>query len=75
MGYREFTVQIKDLRTGKMLPDEIKKVSYSLAWAADNRTLFYATIDHAKRPYRINAMYWEPTRTNWFTKIRTNNTT
>ena len=27
--------------------------SRSVAWAPDNKTLFYATTDHAKRPYRL----------------------
>jgi oligopeptidase B len=52
-GYREFTVYVKNLRTGNLLPDKIEKVSYSLTWASDNKTLFYSTIDAAKRPYRI----------------------
>lgn len=52
-GYREFTLQIKDLRTGKILPDKVEKVSYSVVWSNDNKTLFYSTVDHAKRPYRI----------------------
>lgn len=52
-GYREFTLQIKDLRTGKILPDKIEKVSYSVVWADDNKTIFYSRVDHAKRPYRI----------------------
>ncbi len=52
-GYREYTLQVKDLRTGVILPDKIEKVSYSVSWANDNKTIFYSTIDHAKRPYRI----------------------
>lgn len=52
-GYREYTLQVKDLRTGIILPDKIEKVSYSVSWANDNKTIFYSTIDHAKRPYRI----------------------
>jgi oligopeptidase B len=51
-GFREYTLRIKDLRTGELLPDEIKKVG-SVVWAGDNRTLFYSTEDDAKRPYRI----------------------
>jgi oligopeptidase B len=51
-GFREYTLRIKDLRTGELLPDEVKKVG-SVVWAADNRTLFYTTEDQAKRPYRV----------------------
>ena len=52
-GFREYTLAVKDLRTGKVGSERIAKVS-SLAWAADNRTLFYVTDDAAKRPYRVS---------------------
>jgi oligopeptidase B len=53
-GFRQFTLFVKDLRTGKLGPERIEKmVGYSVAWAADNRTLFYVTEDAAKRPYRL----------------------
>ncbi len=48
-GYEDFTLRIRDLRTGQWLSDEIEKVSWGLAWANDNRTLFYVTFDAAKR--------------------------
>jgi oligopeptidase B len=51
-GFREYRLQVKDLRTGQALPDTVEKVT-SIAWAADNKTLFYTTPDHAKRPYRL----------------------
>jgi oligopeptidase B len=51
-GFREYTLRIKDLRSGKLLPERIARVS-GVAWAADNKTLFYATEDHAKRAYRL----------------------
>jgi len=40
-GRRQFTIRIKDLATGKVLPDEIKNTPASMAWAQDNKTLFY----------------------------------
>jgi oligopeptidase B len=43
-GFRQFTLNVKDLRTGQMLPDTIERVT-ALAWAADNRTLFLVTED------------------------------
>ena len=43
-GYRQYTLQIKDLRTGKMLPDKIERVT-SVEWANDNKTLFFVTED------------------------------
>jgi oligopeptidase B len=51
-GFREYTLRVKDLRTGQLRPDAIPKVN-AVEWAADNKTLFYVTEDHAKRPYRL----------------------
>ena len=51
-GFREYTLYVKDLRTGAIEPDRIEKV-VSVAWAADGLTLFYVTEDPAKRPYRL----------------------
>lgn len=51
-GFREYTLFVKDLRTGAIGPERVPKVS-SIAWAADNRTLYYVTDDAAKRPYRL----------------------
>lgn len=51
-GFREYTLYIKDLRTGELLPDTIEKVG-AVVWAADNRTIFYTTEDHTKRQYRL----------------------
>ena len=52
-GFREYTLQVKDLETGALLPDRVEKVS-AVAWAADGATLFYVTEDEAKRPYRLH---------------------
>ncbi len=52
-GSEWYTVRVKDLRTGRLLPDAIDSVSYGLEWAADNRTLFYTRDDLAHRPNRI----------------------
>ncbi len=43
-GYRQYTLQIKDLRTGKLLPEKIERVG-SVMWATDNKTIFYSTED------------------------------
>ncbi|MCI0445178.1 S9 family peptidase [bacterium] len=51
-GFRDFTLHIMDLRTGKTFADKVERVS-SFAWAADNKTMFYTTTDPAKRSYRI----------------------
>lgn len=43
-GYRQYTLQIKDLRTGKMLPDKIERVT-SVEWSPDGKYLFYGQED------------------------------
>ena len=43
-GFRQYTLQVKDLRTGQTLPDSVERVT-SVVWAADNRTLFLTTED------------------------------
>jgi oligopeptidase B len=43
-GYRQYTLQVKDLRTGALLPDRIDRVD-SVVWASDNKTVFYVTED------------------------------
>ncbi len=44
VGFRQYTLQVKDLRTAQTLTDTIDRVT-SLAWAADNKTLFLVTED------------------------------
>jgi oligopeptidase B len=51
-GYREFTLLVKDLSTGAIVLGPIAKCG-ATAWAADNRTLFYALEDDAKRYYQV----------------------
>jgi oligopeptidase B len=52
-GFRRYTLQIRDLRTGETLPVRIERVT-SAAWAADNRTLFYTVEDETtKRSHRL----------------------
>jgi oligopeptidase B len=43
-GYRQYTLQIKNLRSGELLPEKIERVD-DVAWATDNKTLFYVTED------------------------------
>ncbi len=43
-GFRQYTLQVKDLRTGQNLPDTTERVT-SVEWAADNKTLFVTTED------------------------------
>ena len=49
-GSEEFIAHVMDLETGAILADAIPGTSGNLAWAADNETLFYVTLDAAHRP-------------------------
>ena len=51
-GFREYTLQLKDLRSNEILPLRVEKTR-SVAWANDNCTLFYVVEDEAKRAYRL----------------------
>ena len=53
VGFRQYTLQVKDLATGELLPLRVEKV-VSVAWAADNQTLFYVVEEEkTKRPHRL----------------------
>ena len=54
VGFRQYKLHIKDLRTGKLLAETAERVD-SLAWAADNKSLFYTTEDATTK--RSNLMY------------------
>jgi oligopeptidase B len=43
-GYRQYSLHVKDLRSGQTLSENIERVD-SVVWAADNKTLFYVTED------------------------------
>src|SRR6476660_2105025 len=43
-GYRQYTLHVKDLRTGQTSKDAIERTG-SIVWATDNKTLFYTTED------------------------------
>lgn len=45
VGRRIYTIQIKDLKTGKILSDKIENVTGGSTWASDNKTLFYTKQD------------------------------
>jgi len=52
-GFRQYTLHVKDLHTGETLSEHIQRVT-SVAWASDNRTLFYTVEDEVtKRSHRL----------------------
>lgn len=52
-GAEHFTLHFKDLATGALLPERFEDTYYTVAWAADSRTVFFTTLDAATRPYRV----------------------
>lgn len=52
-GFRQYTLHVKNLRTGKTLQKLAERVG-SVVWATDNRTLFYSVEEEeTKRPFEI----------------------
>ncbi len=45
VGRRIYQIQVKDLQTGVLMPDKIEQATPSLAWAKDNKTLFFVRQD------------------------------
>ena len=51
-GAERFTIRVRDLATGKNLPDVIDDTAYGATWAG-NTHLFYSRADDAWRPYVV----------------------
>lgn len=51
-GAEKYIIKFKDLRTGKILHDEIPNTS-DLRWFNDNKTILYTTRDEANRIYKV----------------------
>lgn len=52
-GDESYTLYIKDLANGTLLPDRVPNTYYGLEWMNDNRTLYYTALDAVKRPYQL----------------------
>lgn len=52
-GGERYTLVVKDLRTGDLLPDRLENTYYAVEWANDNRTLFYTVQDEAWRSHKL----------------------
>ena len=55
LSRRKYTIQIKDLHTGKILPYKIENTTGGSTWANDNMTLFYTRKDEVT--LRANRIY------------------
>ncbi|MBO9665646.1 MAG: S9 family peptidase, partial [Bdellovibrio sp.] len=58
VGRRFYTIQFKDLKTGKLLPAKLENVNANLVWAGDNETVFFSTMHpetlRSEKVYRYN---------------------
>ncbi|HEU4326262.1 MAG TPA: S9 family peptidase [Roseiflexaceae bacterium] len=52
-GDEIYTLVVKDLQTGDLLPERIGGTGYGLEWANDSRTLYYVVLDPAHRPHKV----------------------
>ena len=52
-GSERYTLRVRDLNDDEDLPDEVTGTYYGVAWAADNRTVFYTKVDASMRPYQL----------------------
>jgi oligopeptidase B len=71
-GFRQYTLYIKDLETGELLPGSVQRVG-SVVWAADNFYLFYTVEDEQQKrqfelyrhmrgtPYAADVLVFEET--------------
>jgi oligopeptidase B len=82
VGDERYTLRFKDLRTNQLYDDEIVGIAAGATWAADNRTIYYTTVDDAWRPdtvwrHRLGAglpaeqVYHEPDERFWLAVGRT----
>jgi oligopeptidase B len=52
-GSERYTLHIKDIHRDTLLADIIENIGYQVAWANDNKTIFYSVLDMTKRPYQV----------------------
>jgi oligopeptidase B len=52
-GSEFYTLRVKDLETGELLPDVIEHCAGGFEWAGDDRHLFYTVLDDNHRPCKV----------------------
>jgi oligopeptidase B len=51
---RQYTIRVREIATGRELPDRIENTSGEIAWAADGKTFFYVERDpQTLLPFRV----------------------
>ena len=79
-GSELYTIRVRDLATGRDLPDEIRATSGEIVWSADGRSFFYVEVDENHRPARVrrhrlgepqsdDALVHEESGAGWFISI------
>ena len=53
VGDERFLLQVKDLRTGELLPDQVPGTLGGATWDLAGTTLFYTTVDESWRPDKV----------------------
>ncbi|GAA1960744.1 S9 family peptidase [Nocardioides panacihumi] len=53
VGDERYTVRVKDLTTGELLPDEITGVMGGATWDRDGESFYYSTVDESWRPDKV----------------------
>ena len=53
-GSEVYQLRVRDLTTGRDLPDVVERTYYGLGWAQDNGSFFYTTLDDAYRPDTVH---------------------
>ena len=67
-----YVIRVRDLETGEDFPDALQDSYYTLAWANDNRTLFFVTLDVPSGPIAYGVMSWDKPGVNWSSRRRMN---
>ncbi|MBM3609126.1 MAG: S9 family peptidase, partial [Alphaproteobacteria bacterium] len=52
-GSEYFSIRVRDLASGKDLPDIVPDNDGDATWAADGKSFFYTLLDNNHRPYRV----------------------
>jgi oligopeptidase B len=53
VGDERFLLQVKDLRTGELLPDQVPNTMYGATWDLEGTMVFYSTVDESWRPDKV----------------------
>lgn len=53
LSRRIYTIRFKNLTSGEYLADKIENTAGDIAWANDNKTVYYSIKDETLRPYQI----------------------